>query len=113
LGLQLDTDDVQVFCDKLRVWLQGIYIYSCFAMLSPSLIKNHLPAYSYRAKEHIVSKIEEKVDLLLKNGPDQSMLSNMLFAVDKENGSAKLTREQVIENAQLLLLLSRRTQLAD
>lgn len=74
-------------------------LYSVVSMVNCSwIVKRSAP---YKAKQYIVSKLEEKVDLLLQNGPDKSTLSNMLYAVDEGNGSAKLTREQVVENAQV------------
>lgn len=105
LGLQLGAEEVHIFRNKLKEWLKAMY--SLVSLLNiPWLVKR---SASYKAKQYIVSKLEDRVDSLLKNGPDTSTLSNMLFAVDEDNGSTKLSREQVIENAQLLVIAGSET----
>jgi cytochrome P450 len=52
---------------------------------------------------YIEAKLEEKIDSLLKNGPDSSTLSEMVFAVEEDGNDRKLTREKVIENALVLV----------
>ena len=105
LGLRLPKAEVAVFRTKLKVWLKAMY--SLLGVLNvPWLVKR---SPSYRAKQYIVEKLEEKIDRLLQEDADTSTLSNMLFATDEENGSTKLTREQVIENAQLLVIAGSET----
>ena len=82
-------------------------MYSLLGILNiPWLVKRSPP---FKAKQYIVSKLEEKVDSLLSEGPDTSTLSNMVFATDEEFGAATLTREEVIENAQLLVIAGSET----
>lgn len=52
---------------------------------------------------YIEAKLEEKIDSLHKHGPDSSTLSEMVFAVEEDGNERKLTTEQVIENALVLV----------
>jgi len=103
LGIQLSTEEACVFRDKVKVWLKALYSLSAFV---PWLVRR---SASYKAKLYIVEKIEQKIDLLLEKGPDSSTLSNMLFAVDENDPAKKLSREEVIENAQVLVIAGSET----
>eukprot|EP00985_Skeletonema_marinoi_P025202 scaffold18263_cov71-Skeletonema_marinoi.AAC.1 len=60
-----------------------------------------------RARTYVVSKIEEKLDKLEMYGPDSSTLSKLYFATDDDGN--KLTREEVIHNAILLIFAGSET----
>ena len=50
-------------------------------------------------------KIEEKIQYLEQSGPDTSTLSGMFFATDEgDSTQSKLTRQEIIDNALLLIL---------
>lgn len=85
-----------VFREKLSTWLSALFSILPFLRIQ-FLVRMLRP---YKARVYMEEKIEEKIESLLKNGPDASVLSTMLFATDS---SAKLTEEQVIENALLLV----------
>lgn len=105
LGLDTAMDSAErVECrEKLATWLSALY--SVVANLQiPFLVKR---SRAYKAREFIESKLQDKIDSLLKNGPDTSTLSAMVFAVDSHE--KKLTREQVIENALLLVIAGTET----
>ena len=57
------------------------------------------------------NKIEQQIDTLLKNGPDNcTTLSGMVFAIDDEdNSNKKLTRQEVIDNALTLIIAGSET----
>lgn len=56
-----------------------------------------------KAKEYIISKIEQQIGELLEKGPDnKSTLSGMVFVVDEESGQ-KLSCEEIIDNALVLI----------
>ena len=68
-----------------------------------------------KAKKYLDSAIESKIDYLEENGPDGSTLSSMVFNTDEdigeEGGGPKrhLTREQVIDNTELLIIAGTET----
>jgi len=68
-----------------------------------------------KAKKYLDSAIESKIDYLEKNGPDGSTLSSMVFNSngDTDEGGdgpkRHLTRQQVIDNTELLILAGTET----
>jgi cytochrome P450 len=104
LGLQLPPDEVSVFRKKLTLWLKAMY--SPIANLNIPWIIKHIP--EYKARKYIEAKIRERIDYLLEHGPDASVLSNMVFAVDEEQG-VTLSRKQIVENALLLTITGSET----
>jgi cytochrome P450 len=117
LGLNLPPSEVDTFRDKLKIWTKAFF--SLVGLFNiPWLVTRSAP---YQAKLYIESKLEDKIDSLLQNGPDNtSIISNMLFAVDNDKddtdiGSVattknnKLSREEVVENALLLVLAGAET----
>jgi cytochrome P450 len=101
LGLdELSKDEHVILREKLKTWLSALYSL-LFNIRPPSfIVKRSKP---YKARLYIEAKLEEKIDSLLKNGPDSSTLSEMVFAVEEDGNERKLTREQVIENALVLV----------
>jgi len=104
LGLDLPPEEVATFRSKMVTWLDAMY--SPVANLNIPWIVKHTPEYA--ARHYIQDKVEGKIDDLLENGPDASLISQMLFAVDEEN-SQKLTRKQVLENSMLLMVTASET----
>jgi len=102
LGLdEFPASEQVVMREQLNIWLSAIF--SLLANLIsgiPFLVRRSKP---FKARQYIEAKLEEKIDSLLENGPDQSILSNMLFATDEEHQCSKLSRDQVINNALLLV----------
>ena len=104
LGLRLQQEEASHFRDRLKDWIKGFF--SLVDILGISyLIKRSKP---YQAKLYIQARVGDKIDSLLKEGPDTSTLSKMLFAVDEENES-KLSREEVVDNALLLIIAGSET----
>jgi cytochrome P450 len=103
LGLSLPHDEVLVFREKLKVWLKAMY-QLIGTIRIPWIVKR---SAAYKARLHIESKINDKIDSLIKGGPDSSTISNLLFAVDENN--KKLSREDVVENALLLVIAGSET----
>jgi cytochrome P450 len=81
-------------------------MYSLVGILPSFLIRRSAP---YKARQYIEAKLQDKIDSLFENGPDTSTLSNMLFAKDAENNERTLTRDQVIENALVLVVAGSET----
>jgi len=111
LGLSLSEEEVPIFSQMVDQWIAG------FADLR--VVFNVFPKRSgaFRAKAYLTRKIEEKIDQLERNGPDdESTLSAMVFAADEggedgteEPSKRKLTREQIVENSLLLILAGSET----
>jgi cytochrome P450 len=60
----------------------------------------------YKASRYLVAKIQDRIDSLLANGPDGSTMSAMVFATDEKDQTKKLSRQQVIDNAMLLIIVT-------
>ena len=95
-----NKEDRAKFREALDTWLSALYSFVPFLVRRMPFLVRRLK--SYKAKVFLETCIEEKIESLLENGPDTSTLSNMLFAMDEES-NAKLTQEQVIENAMFLV----------
>eukprot|EP00985_Skeletonema_marinoi_P013882 scaffold6977_cov162-Skeletonema_marinoi.AAC.1 len=90
LGLDLKQEDIPEFHKMVQIWVKCI-------MDPMLLVPFRIPGLMKwtkvgRARTYIVSKIEEKLDKLERDGPDSSTLSKLYFATD-DDGS-KLTREE-------------------
>lgn len=106
LGLNLETQqEIEQFHQAVEAWVGGI---SSLQGLSGIGVANHP---GYKAKLWIEAKVEEKIQQLLDlKTPDSSTLSGMVFASDDEGGSRqKLTCQQILDNALLLILAGSET----
>ena len=104
LGLELTEDEIPIFEENVDIWIKGIMSLQVFLGIN---VKGHP---GYKAKVYLVSKIEERIDQLLEQGPDnKSTLSGMVFATDEEDPSKKLTREEIIDNALILIFAGSET----
>ena len=104
LGLDLKDDEIDTFYEAVNDWIGG--------MLSP--ITSIFPFFNkYRkcgkALTYLISKIDDKLDSLKRNGPDGSTMSGMYFAKDEDDPSKCLDRTDIISNTLLLILAGSET----
>uniref|UniRef100_A0A7S4IGT1 Cytochrome P450 n=1 Tax=Odontella aurita TaxID=265563 RepID=A0A7S4IGT1_9STRA len=108
IGLNLKgDDDISAFRSAVAAWMKGVANYFLFLIPWPMWLIRTNP--SFKAKAYLNRKIEERIDELEAKGPDGSTMSAMVFATDKEDGSATLSRQQVIDNTFLLILAGSET----
>jgi cytochrome P450 len=104
----LDPIEAKHFQKKVNEWIQGIISLKYF--LYPTWLMNRsTPTKAYR---YLTSKVEERIAYLEANGPDRSTLSALLFAREESEdglGKKKLTHQQVVDNALLLILAGSET----
>lgn len=104
LGLELTQDEIPIFEQNVETWINGV---ASLQVLMKINVKGHP---GWKAREYVISKIEERIDYLLANGPDnQSTLSGMVFATDDEDSEKKLSREEIIDNALILIFAGSET----
>lgn len=106
LGLDLTRDEVPTFYQNVKVWVGGIFN-PLFAL--PFKVPGIRFTKCYKAHKYLVSKVEEKLAQLDANGPDGSTLSGIYYATDDDNDSRKLSRQQVIDNALILIVAGSET----
>jgi cytochrome P450 len=92
LGLNLSGDEVEHFYGMVDKWVKGIISLRIAFHIFPKQTKG------FKARAYIVKKLEEKIDDLLANGPDDTTMSGMVFATDEDNTSPKLTRLQIFNS---------------
>lgn len=103
LGLDLKDDEIETFFNAVNDWIGGI-LNPLVGLLPGKRFTKAGKAYAY-----LVSKIEQKLDELEKNGPDGSTLSGMYFAKDEEDPTKSLNRDEIISNSLLLILAGSET----
>jgi len=103
LGLDLSEEEIPQFEKAVEEWIKGMM---SLRVLFRIAVKS---SPGYKAMLYITSKIEEKMKKLEKDGPDTSTLSGMLFARDEEDPSKTLTREEVVDNAKILIFAGSET----
>lgn len=103
LGLGLQEDEVETFKKMTDDWIGGIT--NLRVLLLPGFEKTK----SGKALKYLTEKIERKIDDLEKNGPDGSTMSYMVYARDEEDATKRLTRQEIIDNALLLILAGSET----
>lgn len=104
LGLELTEEEIPLFEESVAKWIEGIMSLQILLRIN---VEKHP---GYKAKEHIISKIEERIDQLQEQGPDnKSTLSGMVFATDEEDPTKKLTRQEIIDNALILIFAGSET----
>ena len=101
LGLNLTEDEIPEFYKQVKDWVGGIFN-PLYAL--PFKVPGIRFTKGYQAHKYLVGKVEEKLGQLDANGPDGSTLSGIYFATDDDNDSRKLTRQQVIDNALILIV---------
>jgi len=129
LGLELSSqDEISNFETDVATWIDGILsmrvLFKIAVQSSPG----------YIAREKVISKIDERIDQLLENGPDhKSTLSGMVFATDDDDDDddnvhenvhddnekkkkktttstkKRLSREEIIDNALILIFAGSET----
>ena len=103
LGLQLAPEEIPAFRKTVYDWSTGVSTPQ--AMLGVGV--KHTKGY--RARLVLEDKIRERISFLEANGPDSSTLSGMVFAKDEEGDGKKLTQDEVVDNAMLLILAGSET----
>ncbi|KAL7543717.1 hypothetical protein ACHAXR_013002 [Thalassiosira sp. AJA248-18] len=106
LGLDLEDEEVPEFHRNVDDWSKK--------MMDPKLLLPfRIPGLMTltkvgRARSYLESKVEEKLAKLDRDGPDSSTLSKLYFATD-DDGTTKLTRSQIMDNALLLIIAGSET----
>ena len=107
LGLQLTEEEIPTFEENVATWIEKIMSVKDILII---LTLGNESSPGYRARAHVVSKIEERIDQLLEQGPDnKSTLSEMVFATDEDGTGKKLTRQEIIDNSLLLIFAGSET----
>lgn len=105
LGLELAKEEIPIFEENVAIWIEKIM--SLKDILTLRMTES---SPGYRARAYVISKIEERIDLLLEQGPDnKSTLSGMVFATDEGGTGKKLSRQEIIDNALLLIFAGSET----
>jgi cytochrome P450 len=102
LGLNLSEEEIPEFEKEVETWSTGI-------MSKRALFGLSRFSPGYKARENIIEKIVERIESLERNGPDASNLSGMLFAKDEEDPTKTLSREEIIDNALILIFAGSET----
>lgn len=108
LGLNLDDDEIEVFYKNVKEWIGGLFNP---LLALPFTVPGLRFTKAFKTHEYLVNKVEEKLAKLEASGPDGSTLSGIYFATDDgdADGSRKLSRQQVIDNALILILAGSET----
>jgi len=106
LGLDLKEEEIPAFHKAVQDWIGGMG--SSFLLL-PFRIPGLLTYTKVgKARMYLESKVEDKLQKLDRDGPDNSTLSKLYFATDEETGE-RMTQKQVIDNALILILAGSET----
>lgn len=104
LGLELADEEIPIFEQNVATWIEGI---TSLKVVFKIGVESH-PGYA--AREYVISKIEERIDQLLTEGPDnKSTLSGMIFATDEEDPTKRLSKKEIIDNALILIFAGSET----
>jgi len=104
LGLDLKDDEIDAFNKATEDWIGGIT--NLRVILLPAGFEN---TKAGKALNYLTEKIERKIDDLEQNGPDESTMSYMVYARDEDDSSKRLSRQEIIDNALLLILAGSET----
>lgn len=104
VGLDLKDDEIDTFYRAVNDWIGGIL--NPATSFFPKLTKYRKVG---KAFAYLISKINDKLDSLERNGPDGSTMSGMYFAKDEEDPSKCLDRSEIISNTLLLILAGSET----
>eukprot|EP00548_Thalassiothrix_antarctica_P011466 CAMPEP_0194160450 /NCGR_PEP_ID=MMETSP0152-20130528/78398_1 /TAXON_ID=1049557 /ORGANISM="Thalassiothrix antarctica, Strain L6-D1" /LENGTH=418 /DNA_ID=CAMNT_0038870141 /DNA_START=321 /DNA_END=1577 /DNA_ORIENTATION=+ len=58
---------------------------------------------AYKARKYLEAQITEQINHLKRGKPNASTLSNMVYAINEEEGQTRLTDKEVLENALFLV----------
>jgi len=106
LGLDIEDDELETFEKNISDWINGIFNP---LLMTPGISKFVARSTKGgRARDYLVSKLEERLEYLATlNESDGSSLGAMFFAVDEDDN--KLTKQQLIDNALILILAGTET----
>jgi len=106
LGLDIKEAELDTFTENTEKWINGVF--------NPLLLIPGIPKFivkrtaGRRARDYLVSKVDERLEYLATlDESDGSSLGAMFFAVDDDG--KKLSREQLIDNALVLILAGTET----
>ena len=106
LGLDIPEDELETFKMNTFDWIKG--------MFDPLLMIPGIPNFVIKrtkggkARDYLVSKVEERLEYLATlEESDGSSLGAMFFATDEDG--KRLSREQLIDNALILILAGTET----
>lgn len=106
LGLDIPEDELETFKMNTFDWIKG--------MFDPLLMIPGIPNFVIKrtkggkARDYLVSKVEERLEYLATlEESDGSSLGAMFFAIDEDG--KRLSREQLIDNALILILAGTET----
>lgn len=106
LGLDIPEDELETFRKNTFDWIKGTF--------DPLLLIPGIPNFVMkrtkggRARDYLVSKVEERLEYLATlEESDGSSLGAMFFATDEDG--KRLSREQLIDNALILILAGTET----
>lgn len=119
LGLKLTKEEEITFKTQMDIWLNGLLSFE--TLFLPFGLLRFTKAW--KARLYLISMIENKIQALRDDGPDESTLSAMVFATDDEEGSdnvstssandkhtkRSLSHEQIIDNVLFLMLAGSET----
>ncbi len=110
LGLDLkEEEEIEEFHKNVSIWLTDLTSskFFLYAVMPVALLRM---TTTYKAKDYLVKKISEKIDALKQRGSsDGSTVGAMYFTRDLDDPEKKLTKEQVIDNALLLIIAGSET----
>ncbi len=104
VGLNLKDDEIDTFYGAVNDWIGGIL--NPVTSIFPMLTKYRKVGKAY---DYLISKIDNKLESLERNGPDGSTMSGMFFAKDEDDTSKRLDRSEIISNTLLLILAGSET----
>ena len=108
IGLKVKKgEDIIAFHLAVNTWLKSVSNFLLYVIPMPLWMLKRIPAY--KARQYLNGKIEERINELEANGPDDSTISAMVFATDEGDRSVKLSRRQIIDNIFLLILAGTET----
>ena len=97
LGIDIaNKDDQDKFMRELHTWINSMYS----LWVNTGILTRWTKAY--QARQYLRRQIEQQMERI-RETPNSSTLSKMMQAVDESDGSTKLTDQQVVENALLLV----------
>jgi cytochrome P450 len=101
IGLDLKTDEeIGTFHNAAKDYMKSVS--NLLLVFVPKWMIHR--TRGYKARQYLVGKIEDSIDSLLRNGPDGSTMSTMVFAADEEDETKRLSRQQIIDNALILII---------
>ncbi len=100
----MKDDEIDTFYRAVNDWIRGIL--NPITSIFPMLTKYRKVGKAY---DYLISKIDNKLESLERNGPDRSTMSGMYFAKDEDDMTKRLDRTEIVSNTILLILAGSET----